>query len=98
MNRINIANAVPGSGKTTLIVDSIEWAINNGDVPATSILALTFANSMALEMKERVNDRGLTIPDIKTLHSFCNALIKENPSRYGYEDAPTVLTEYDQNS
>ncbi len=86
-----------GSGKTLVIVERIIKLINNG-FPAPGILALTFTNKAADEMKERVlnavsdND---TLPHMSTFHSFCLRYIRIYGSVLGIDDYD-VIDENDQ--
>ena len=45
--------AGPGSGKTSVIVERTAYMINEGKIPASSILVVTFSRAAAIEMKER---------------------------------------------
>ena len=45
--------AGPGSGKTSVIVERTAYMINEGKIPASSILVVTFSRAAATEMKER---------------------------------------------
>ena len=45
--------AGPGSGKTSVIVERTAYIINEGKIPASSILVVTFSRAAATEMKER---------------------------------------------
>ena len=45
--------AGPGSGKTSVIVERTVYMINEGKIPASSILVVTFSRAAATEMKER---------------------------------------------
>ena len=45
--------AGPGSGKTSVIVERTAYMINEGTIPASSILVVTFSRAAATEMKER---------------------------------------------
>ena len=73
-----------GTGKTRVIVEKIVHLLS-GDtgggcaVPGHRILALTFTNKAADEMRERVVSRcaGREVPFIGTFHSFCVFLLRE---------------------
>ncbi|MFZ5562546.1 MAG: UvrD-helicase domain-containing protein, partial [Thermodesulfobacteriota bacterium] len=86
--------AGPGSGKTRTITCRIARLIQTGQVPAGSILAITFTNRAAGEMKERIaamvgGKSGL--PLVATFHGFCLGLLREHA---GFSDV--VLDEYDR--
>ncbi|MBA3954025.1 UvrD-helicase domain-containing protein [Candidatus Dependentiae bacterium] len=71
-----------GSGKTRVITSRIAHLVLEHNVPAHSILALTFTNKAAREMKERVHSfLGQTphLPYVGTFHSYCLRLLKSNP-------------------
>lgn len=70
-----------GSGKTRVITTRIIHLMQECGVPAPTIVALTFTNKAAMEMKERIahvigTDRAL--PFVGTFHSYCLRLLKEN--------------------
>lgn len=75
--------AGPGSGKTTVVTRRIAWLLAQG-IPSWQLLALTFTNKAAGEMRERVqtllsgagqDHRGLTI---MTFHGFCARLLRQH--------------------
>ena len=69
-----------GSGKTRVITARIAHLIENEQVQASHILALTFTNKAALEMKERIVSfitSGYT-PFIGTFHSYCVRFLKSH--------------------
>src|ERR1700676_3118520 len=77
-----------GTGKTRAITYRIAYLIEQG-VPGSAILAVTFTNKAAGQMKERVRDllvrKGLGFDDpwIGTFHSFCAWLLRREAPRLG---------------
>lgn len=70
-----------GSGKTRVITARIAHLLLNHAIPSRNIIALTFTNRAAGEMKERVHgfiQEKSSIPFIGTFHSFCLSLLKKN--------------------
>jgi len=70
-----------GSGKTRVITTRITHLILNQNAFPSSIVALTFTNKAAMEMKERIEhflDRSHDLPFVGTFHSFCLRLLKKN--------------------
>ncbi len=76
-----------GSGKTRVLTTKIAYLIEQGISPY-NILAITFTNKAAKEMKERVNqlvgDDSRYI-QVSTFHSFGLKIVKENYQRLSYE-------------
>lgn len=73
--------AVPGSGKTTVIVTKIGYLLFCKQIPASSILTLTFSVSAAKDMKERFikkfgKEKSQEV-EFRTIHSFCYKILKE---------------------
>ena len=76
--------AGPGTGKTFTVIHRIEKMLENGIEPA-SILCLTFSDAAANEMRQRLMKKMGIIAsgvDIYTYHSFCNDIIRNNPSQF----------------
>ena len=72
-----------GSGKTRVIVNRIAHIITAKHVPPSAILAVTFTNKAAREMRERVvgllADANLdSSPNIFTFHSFCVRMLRRD--------------------
>lgn len=70
-----------GSGKTRVITARITNLIVNQHVPAQTIVALTFTNKAALEMRERIGHflgNEQTLPFVGTFHSYCVRLLRQN--------------------
>ena len=85
-----------GSGKTRVLTSRIAYMIANGVKP-WSILALTFTNKAAREMRERIEQ--MVGPDSRyirmgTFHSVFSRILRENAERIGY---PTSFTIYEPN-
>jgi DNA helicase-2/ATP-dependent DNA helicase PcrA len=96
-----------GSGKTRIITRRVGWLISQGAVPA-SILAITFTNKSAGEMKHRVAavlDRPLRdwgrleqpSPMICTFHSLCLRILKHYAPAIGLSPGFSVFDSADQN-
>jgi len=70
-----------GSGKTRVITSRITDLILNEQVTPTSIVALTFTNKAAQEMKQRIRTflaDYVVLPFVGTFHSYCLQLLKTN--------------------
>lgn len=87
-----------GSGKTKVLTSRIAYLIESG-VPDYNILAITFTNKAAKEMKERlVGVIGQTRAFIGTFHSFGLKVIRENSQEVGLTKNFTILDADDQAS
>ena len=81
-----------GSGKTRVITTRTAHLIEKGVKPS-SILAVTFTNKAAREMKERVNfmvKRGKGRPVISTFHSLCLRILRREIEPLGYRKNFTI--------
>ncbi len=80
-----------GSGKTKVLTTRIAYLMEQG-IKDTNILAITFTNKAAKEMRERLN---LLVPDNKvfvgTFHSFGLKIIRENVSSLGMNKNFTII-------
>ena len=87
-----------GSGKTKVLTTRVAYLIEELGIDPKSILAITFTNKAAKEMKDRVikmlGDVGYKI-QISTFHSFGLTIIKENYKLLGYEKNFTILDSED---
>lgn len=77
-----------GSGKTKLLTSRIAYLIQNGVRPR-NILAVTFTNKAAKEMKERLgNILGENVVKymwVGTFHSICGRILRENIENYSFQ-------------
>jgi len=76
-----------GSGKTRVIVHRIVWLIRELGIPPARILAVTFTNKAAGEMRERVEQMlgGGELPLIGTFHATCARILRREIDRIGYD-------------
>ncbi len=80
-----------GSGKTKVLTTRIAHLIENG-VPSYQILAITFTNKAAKEMKERLNNLVIHYDTfVGTFHSFGLRIIRENFLKIGLDRNFTIL-------
>ncbi len=88
-----------GSGKTRVLTMRIAYLIEQKDVKPYHILAITFTNKAAREMKNRINDmlgdRG-TGCWISTIHSLCMRILYEDIQALNYPKNFTVVDADDQ--
>ena len=77
-----IVEAGAGSGKTRTLIERIKRLLNDG-VEAQNIVAITYTNMAAEEMKERLIDvQGSGDCFIGTIHSFANKIFKNSGENY----------------
>ncbi|PWA10332.1 DNA helicase PcrA [Pueribacillus theae] len=88
-----------GSGKTRVLTHRIAYLIQEKNVAPWSILAITFTNKAAREMKERVSHLiGAVAEDIwiSTFHSLCVRMLRRDIDRIGINRSFTILDAADQ--
>src|SRR5271168_5643030 len=87
-----------GSGKTRVLTRRIAHLIASGDAAPWQILAITFTNKAADEMRRRVAE--LVGPRaermwVSTFHSACLRILRTHADRLGYRSAFTVYDDTD---
>ncbi|KJS81991.1 MAG: hypothetical protein JM58_16005 [Peptococcaceae bacterium BICA1-8] len=85
----------PGTGKTTTSVNYIAEIISKRYALPNEIMAVTFTNKAADEMKVRVNNLVGTKPHISTIHSFANSVLRKYPPP-GYNNNFKIIDERKQ--
>lgn len=85
-----------GSGKTRVLTTRIGHLIEDEAVPARRVLALTFTNKAANEIRERLGYDEHEGPRIGTIHSLALSAIRRAPKGFGLNEKVTPLDEYDQ--
>lgn len=88
-----------GSGKTRVLTHRIAYLIGAKRVAPWSILAITFTNKAAREMRERVEQLvGPSANDIwvSTFHSMCVRILRRDIDRIGFTSNFSILDSGDQ--
>jgi len=88
-----------GTGKTSVLTRRIAYLISEHKVAPWSILAITFTNKAAREMKERVERLvGPSAADIwiSTFHAMCVRVLRRDIEKLGYAASFTILDATDQ--
>ena len=82
-----------GSGKTRVLTRRIAWLIAERNAHPGSILAITFTNKAAAEMRERVEElvgRRARIMWVSTFHSACVRILRKEIDRFGYKSSFSI--------
>src|SRR6202012_5551788 len=85
-----------GSGKTRVLTHRIAWLVGTGQAQPSEILAITFTNKAASEMRERVEllvGRRTRAMWVMTFHAACARMLRAAAHRLGYTGQFTI---YDQ--
>ncbi len=86
-----------GSGKTRVLTYRIAHLIDEQNVPSWAILAVTFTNKAAGEMRERVEQLvGTQTRWIGTFHSMCARLLRMEAEAFGLDPGFTIYDEDDR--
>ncbi len=87
-----------GSGKTRVLTSRIAYLVLEKGVSPANIMAITFTNKAAGEMKERLSK---IIPDVgemwvSTIHSMCVKILRRDIDKLGYDKNFTIYDETDK--
>ena len=88
-----------GSGKTRVLTSRIAYLVEEKGVPADAVLAITFTNKAANEMKERLG----RIVDVErswvcTIHSMCVRILRMYPEEVGIQQNFSIYSEVERNN
>lgn len=88
-----------GSGKTRVLTYKIAYLLSQG-VPANRILALTFTNKAAREMRDRIA-RMVDAADVRylwmgTFHSICSKILRHEAEHIGFTRDFTIYDSQDR--
>lgn len=87
-----------GSGKTAVLISRIIYLVTSLGISFKKILAFTFTNKAANEMKSRLTNSfsNASFPWIGTFHSFCLRVLREDIDKLGWTNGFTIVDEDDQ--
>lgn len=88
-----------GSGKTRVLMARIEYLLKEIGVYPSRILAITFTNKAAQEMKDRLHAQVGDLADqvrISTIHALCVRMLREDAAAAGYPKSFAILDADDQ--
>ncbi|QLK86417.1 DNA helicase PcrA [Staphylococcus sp. 17KM0847] len=90
-----------GSGKTRVLTHRIAYLLDEKDVSPYNILAITFTNKAAKEMKDRVQalvGEAAEVIWMSTFHAMCVRILRRDVDRIGIERNFTIIDPTDQKS
>ena len=101
-----LLDASAGSGKTSVLVERFVRAVLHDGVDVGAILAITFTEKAAAELRERIRARlralgadqaarATEAAPISTIHGFCARVLRANALAAGLDPAFTVLDEHE---
>src|SRR5690606_7699544 len=88
-----------GSGKTRVLTRRVAYLIEHYGVSPANIMAVTFTNKAANEMKERITALLGRIQDglqVSTFHSFCVRVLRKESRKLDYENNFVIYDTADQ--
>src|SRR5688500_4825147 len=88
-----------GSGKTRVLTHRIAYLLRTGQARADEILAITFTNKAANEMRERVEllvGRATRAMWVMTFHAACSRMLRAHAEKLGYTRQFTIYDSADQ--
>ena len=91
--------AGPGSGKTRVITSRIAYLISEKGIPPSRILAVTFTNKAAREMRERLDmliGNLSQYVNARTFHAFCASVLRRDGDKIGLDRSFTIYDRDDQ--
>ena len=82
-NKFLSVEAGPGAGKTRVLIEKVNYMVNELGVNPESLLIITFSTKAAEELQERLAEGDLLKSDVQkmhisTIHSYCGRILEEN--------------------
>jgi len=87
-----------GSGKTRVLTYRIAHLVHDKNVPPYQILAITFTNKAAAEMRERLSTLARNMGGgmwVATFHAMCVRILREHADKLGYTASFTIYDDDD---
>ncbi|NQW19182.1 MAG: UvrD-helicase domain-containing protein [Chloroflexi bacterium] len=91
--------AGPGSGKTRVMAHRVAYLVGEKGIPPWKILAVTFTNKAARELRERCERLvgvGSNELQVRTFHGFCSRVLRSDGERVGLKPEFTIYDADDQ--
>jgi len=93
-----------GSGKTRTLTNRVVYLIEEKNISPQNILAVTFTNKAASEMKNRIikllkgtsQKKNSSNPHIGTFHSICVQILRQEINKLGYKKSFNIFDDQDQ--
>ncbi len=87
-----------GSGKTRVLTSRIAYLVQEKGVEPSNIMAITFTNKAAGEMKERLSMLVNNVNDmwVSTIHSMCVKILRQDIDKLGFDKNFTIYDETDK--
>lgn len=94
-----LVTAGAGSGKTRMLTHRIAYMVKSLRISPSNILAITFTNKAANEMKERLSNMIDNIGDmwVCTFHAMCSKILRYNISLLGYTSSFSIYGDLEKN-
>lgn len=94
-----LVTAGAGSGKTRMLTHRIAYMVKSLNISPANILAITFTNKAANEMKERLATMidGINDMWVCTFHAMCSKILRYNISLMGYTSSFSIYGEVEKN-
>ncbi len=97
LDGVVLVTAGAGSGKTRLLTHRICHLVLDKGVSPYNILAITFTNKATNEMKERIEEMGVSNVWVFTFHSMCVRILRRDIENIrGYDRNFTIIDENDR--
>ncbi len=92
-----------GSGKTRALTHRVAYLIEEKNINPRNILAVTFTNKAANEMKERIisllkeaGSKNTSLPVTGTFHSICVRILRREIDKIGFKESFVIFDDHDQ--